>query len=112
MFNQARWASTTAALSAQQGHGNQTCLECATRMWFHLKQVIITHHIAQLAVPGHVLSVCQDDKTLDCRQFVLQIGHESDKSLVQYDVLVLSMINNVVKLTLKQPATYGCLVPA
>lgn len=35
---------------------------------------------------------------------MLQLGHEGDKRQVKYDILVLSMIDNVVKFALKQPA--------
>lgn len=71
----------------------------------HLEQVFITQYVAQSTISGHVLSVAENDESLDCGQFLLQLDHEINERQVQYDILILSMVHNVVKLTLKQPAS-------
>ena len=70
----------------------------------HLQQVFIAHHVLQFGVLWHVLSVCEDDVTLDGRKLALHLGHEVHKGEVQRNVLVLGMVNNVFQFLLKQPA--------
>ena len=50
-----------------------------------------------------MLSVCEDDVTLDGRELALHLGHEVHKSEVQCNVLVTGMVDNVFQFLLKQP---------
>ena len=59
---------------------------------------------------GHALSVCQYDEALDCGALVLQAGHEVHKHRVQHDVLILSMVDNVLQVCFKQPARCGFML--
>ena len=70
----------------------------------YLKQFLVAHHIVQLALSRHVLSVCENDEAFHSRTSCLQLGHEVYKCQVHHDVLILGMINNVLQITLKESA--------
>ena len=70
----------------------------------NLQQVFVAHHVLQFGVLWHVLSVCEDDVTLDSGKLALHLGHEVHKGEVQCNVLVLGMIHNVFQFFFKQPA--------
>lgn len=53
-------------------------------------------HVVELAVLGHVLSVCEIDEALDSRQLALQLNHQINKDRVQHDQLVPCMIDDIL----------------